>query len=137
MNDLYHNWVVTLVDAQALSDAEDLLAQPAARSALDDQDWMALSVEVVQRQAHLQGDTSGAMAAAGVVADGLKRLGRQPALLETYEVYVHNAFALLYNARKTADAKAVVDQGLVVYPDSRMLQQDLDLARKAIRGSKS
>jgi hypothetical protein len=136
-SDLYHNWVVTLVDSQALSDAETLLAQPAARSALDDPDWMALSIEVVQRQAHLQGDSGGAMAAAGVVAEGLKKLGRQPALLQAYEVYVHNAFAVLYNARRPQDAKAVLDQGLQIYPDSRMLLQDMDLARKALKGSRS
>ncbi len=136
-NDLYHNWVVTLVENQSLADAEALLAQPAAHAALDEQDWMALSVEVVQLEARQQGDSGGAMAAAGVVAEGMKRLGRQPALLQAYEVYVHNAFAMLYNARKSLDAKAVVDQGLAVYPDSRMLQEDLDLARKALRGSKS
>jgi hypothetical protein len=135
--DLYHNWVVTLVDAQALSDAAALLAQPAARAALDSEDWMALSVEIVQRQAHAQNDTAGAMAAAGVVADALRRLGRQPALLQAYEVYVHNAFATLYNAKRPVDAKAVVDQGLSVYPESRMLLQDLDLARKALHGSRS
>jgi len=135
--DLYHNWVVTLVDAQALSDADTLLAQPAARAALDDQDWTALSVEVVQLHARAQGDSGGAMAAAAVVADGMKRLGRQPSLLQAYEMYVHNAFALLYNARRTVDAKAVLDQGLVVYPDSRLLLQDMDAARKALRGNKS
>jgi hypothetical protein len=136
-SDLYHNWVVTLVDSQALSDAEALLAQPSTRAALDDQDWTALSIEVVQRQAHAEGDSGGAMAAAGVVAEGMKKLGRQPALLQAYEVYVHNAFASLYNARRAQDAKAVVDQGLQVYPDSRMLLQDLELARKALRGGRS
>ncbi len=77
------------------------------------------------------------MAAAGVVAEGMRKLGRQPALLQTYEVYVHNAFAFLYNARRPQDAKAVVDQGLAVYPDSRTLLQDLDLARKALKGNRS
>jgi hypothetical protein len=135
--DMYHNWVVNLLDARAFADADSLLSQPSTRAALDDADWTALSVAVVQRLAQAQGDSGGNIAAAGVVADALKRLGRQPALLQTYEAYVHNAFAMLFNAKKVADAKAVVDQGLAVYPDSRMLQQDLDIAKKAIRDRRS
>jgi hypothetical protein len=135
--EIYHNWVVTLLDSRAFSDADALLSQPSAKAALDDADWTSLSVAVVQRLAQAEGDTGGNLAAAGVVADALKRLGRQPALLQTYEAYVHNAFAVLFNARKAVDAKALVDQGLAVYPDSRMLQQDLDLARKAIKENRS
>jgi hypothetical protein len=135
--DMYHNWVVTLLDTRQLSDADALLAQPSTRAAMEETDWMALSVALVQRQAQEQGDSGGAIAAAEVVAGGLKRLGRQPALLQTYEAYIHNAFAMLYNARKTVDAKAVIDQGLQVYPDSRMLLEDLNLAKKALRGSRS
>jgi hypothetical protein len=134
--DMYHNWAVSLLDDQQYSDAEALLAQPAARTSLDDSDWTALSVALVQRQAQQEGDNDGAMAAAEVVAAGMKKLGRQPVLLQTYEAYVHNAFALLYNARRPVDAKAVIDQGLQVYPDSRMLLQDLDLAKKALRGGR-
>jgi hypothetical protein len=44
---------------------------------------------------------------------------------------------MLYNARKAVDAKAVIDQGLAVYPDSRMLLQDLDMAKKALREKRS
>jgi len=135
--DLYHNWVVSLLDSREYQDAETLLSQAAARAALDEADWTSLSVAVVQREAQAEGDNNGSIAAAEIVADGLKRLGRQPALLQTYEAYIHNAFAMLYNARRAVDAKAVIDQGLLVYPDSRMLLQDLDLARKALRGSRS
>ncbi len=135
--DMYHNWIVSLLDTRQISDADVLLAQPATRTALDEEDWTALSVAVVQRQAQAQGDNGGNIAAAAVVADALKRLGRQPVLLQTYEAYVHNAFIMLFNTRKAVDAKALIDQGLAVYPESRMLQQDLDLARKAIRDSRS
>jgi hypothetical protein len=135
--DLYHNWVISLMDSRQLSDAEALLTQPSTKDALEDSDWTALSVALVQRQAQQEGDNGGAVAAAEVVAEGMKKLGRQPALLQTYEAYIHNAFAMLYNARKARDAKAVIDQGLQVYPDSRMLLQDLDLAKKALRGSRS
>ncbi|HTO23008.1 MAG TPA: hypothetical protein VMQ10_11085 [Spirochaetia bacterium] len=135
--ELYHNWVVSLIDSRQYADAETLLGQPTTRAGMDDADWTSLSVALVQRQAQAEGDSSGSVAAAEVVAQGLKKLGRQPALLQTYEAYIHNAFAMLYNARRAVDAKAVVDQGLLVYPDSRMLLQDLDLARKALRGSRS
>jgi hypothetical protein len=135
--DMYHAWVVTLLNSRAFSEADALLSQPSTKAALDDTDWTALSVGVVQGQAQEEDGSSGNVAAARLVADALKRLGRQPALLQTYEAYVHNAFALLYNARKVVDAKAVIDQGLAVYPDSRMLLQDLDLARKAIKDTRS
>ena len=134
---MYHNWIVSLLDTRQFADADALLSQPSTRAALDDDDWTALSVAVIQRLAQAQGDNGGNIAAAGVVAEALKKLGRQPALLQTYEAYVHNAFATLFNARKAVDAKALIDQGLAVYPDSRMLQQDLDIAKKALKGNRS
>jgi hypothetical protein len=73
----------------------------------------------------------GFLAAAGVVMDGMTRLGRVQPLLQTYEAYIHNAFAQLYNARKLLNAKTVLDQGIAAYPESRLFQQDLDLLKKA------
>jgi hypothetical protein len=131
--DMYHNWAVSLVDANTLTDADALLAQPVTRTVLGDADWLDLSMAVVERKAAAESGTTGYASAAAIVADGLKKLGRQPPLLQNYEAYVHNAFAQLYNVRKLTDARAVVDQGLVVYPDSRLLQQDLDLLRKQPR----
>jgi hypothetical protein len=128
--DTYHNWAVTLLNARQLDDADALLGQPAARAALDEQDWTQLSVQSVQMRAQTEGDTGDYLAAAALVLEGMKRLGRQPALLQSYEVCVHNGFALLYNARRWRDARAAVDQGLLAYPDSRVLQQDLDSVRK-------
>ena len=110
--DMYHNWVVSLIRANDLSSADALLSQPAAKAAMDDADWTALSVEVVQQARPGGSRGNGYLAAAGVVTDGMRKLGRQPALLQTYEAYVHNAFALLYNAARSPNAKAVIDQGL-------------------------
>jgi hypothetical protein len=131
--DIYHNWIVSLVSANAYQDAEAILAQPAVRATLTDSDWTELSVDVFQLRAQSQADTGDYTAAAATVADGLKKLGRPDALLRSYEVYVHDAVALLYNSRKLTEARTAVDQGLSVYPDSRMLQQDLDLIRKSAR----
>ena len=131
--DAYHNWVVGLLDANALQDAEALLAQPAVKAALDGSDWTTLSVQIVQLRALAESSAEGYLPAAAIVADGLKRLGRQPGLLQNFEAYIHNAFVALYNARKWNDARLLIDQVLAVYPDSGILQQDLDLAKKALR----
>jgi len=131
--DLYHNWAVSLIDANALADAEALLGQPAARPALGDADWMDLSIAVVLRQAAAAARSTGSMSAASLVADALKRLGRQPSLLQSYEGYVHNAFVPLFNARRFSEARALIEQGLTVSPDSRVLQRDLDQLRKPNR----
>lgn len=88
---------------------------------------------VVERKAAADSEVNGYASAALIVADGLKKLGRQPPLLQDYETYEHNAFAQLYNSRRFTDARTVVDQGLSVYPDSKLLQQDLDLLRKQPR----
>jgi len=131
--EVYHNWVVSLFDAGAFTDADALLSQPAAKAALDEPDWTNLSVSLVQLRAEGEARNTGYMAAAQAVADGMKKLGTQPVLLQTYEAYVHNAFAQLYNARKLADARSVLDQGLSAYPESRILEQDRELLKKAPR----
>jgi hypothetical protein len=131
--DLYHNWAVDLIDSNSLGDADALLSQPAARTVLGDADWTDLSMGLVERQAAAAAGSGGSMAAASLLADALKRLGRQPSLLQNFEAYVHNAFVPLYNLRKTAEARAVLDQGLANYPDSALLAQDLELLKKLNR----
>ncbi len=42
-----------------------------------------------------------------------------------YEAYVHNAFARLFNAQRTDEARAVLNRGLEVFPSSAMLLRDL------------
>jgi len=128
--DLYHNWVVSLFGAGALADAEAILSEPTVKTVLDDADWTKLSVSLVQLKAEAEARNSGYLAAAQVAIDGIRKLGAQPLLLQTYEAYVHNAFAQMYNARKLADARNIVDQGLSTYPDSRLLEQDRQLLSK-------
>jgi hypothetical protein len=131
--DMYHNWVVSLIDANAILDADALLSQPGTKAALDEADWTNLSVVVVQQRAQSEVEIGGFLAAAGIVTEAMARLGRVQALLQTYEAYMHNAFAQLFNARKIANARTVIDQGIAAYPDSRLFQQDLELLRKAPR----
>jgi hypothetical protein len=129
--DIYHNWIVSLLNTNAYADADALLAQPGVHSTLQDSDWTALSVDVLQLRAQSEADTGDYTAAAATVADGLKKLGRPDVLLRSYEVYVHDSVALLFNARKLSEARSAAEQGLSIYPDSRMLQQDLDLIKKS------
>ena len=131
--DVYRGWVGNLIDSGRFADAESLLSQAAVKAALDDHDWMALSVALVQQRAEGDARSSGFLAAAQTVADGMKKLGSQPELLQNYEVYVHNAFVQLYNARKIAEARNVVDQGLEAYPDSRILEQDRQFLKQTPR----
>ncbi len=131
--DVYHNWVVSLFDARSFADAEALLSQPAVKATLEDADWTNLSASLVQLRAEDEARNNGYLAAAQVVADGMRKLGNQAVLLQTYEAYVHNAFAQMYNARKLADARSILDQGLSAYPDSRILEQDRELLRKTPR----
>ena len=129
--DVYHNWAVSLLDSSAFADADALLSQAAARAALDAADWTNLSIELVQRRAQTEVGVNGYLSAAGLIADSLKKLGRLPPLLQGYEAYVHNAFAQMYNARKLTDARAALDQGMSVYPESKLFLQDMDLIKKA------
>jgi hypothetical protein len=131
--DMYHNWVVSLLSSNALADADALLSQPATRAALDDADWTLLSTQLVQMRAQAAANTGDFIAAAGIAAEGMKKLGWLQPLLQSYEVYIHNAATMLFNARKIADARTLIDQGLAVYPDSLMLQQDLDTIKKALK----
>jgi hypothetical protein len=131
--DIYHNWTVSLIRANDLTNAEALLAQPPTKASVDDADWMKLSVEVVLRRAQAEAAANGNLAAAAVVTEGIKKLGRQTALLQTSQAYIHNAFALLYNGRKFAEAKALIEQSLVAAPESTLLQQDLDIVKKAMK----
>jgi hypothetical protein len=131
--DLYHNWVVSLLDSNALQDADALLIQPATKSSMDDADWTNLSIAVTQRRAQAEATTGGFVSAAAIVLDSIQRLGRLPLLLQTYEAFIHNGFAQLYNAHKYAEARVVIEQGITSYGESRIFQQDLDLLKNAAK----
>ncbi|HET6487101.1 MAG TPA: hypothetical protein VFH83_11815 [Spirochaetia bacterium] len=131
--EVYHNWVVTLIASNALTDAEAMLEQPAVQASLEDADWANLSIATVQALADQEARANGYAAAASFVVDAIHRIGARPLLLQTYEVYAHNTFALLFNQRKYSEAKTTVDQALQIYPDSHTLSQDLDLVKRALK----
>jgi hypothetical protein len=131
--DMYHNWTVSLLNARRLDEADALLSQAGAKASLEEGDWMRLSIQSVQMRAQAEGDDGDFLSAAALIADGMKRLGRQPSLLQAYEICIHNAATILFNSRKMADARAALALGLQVYPDSRMLQDDMETVRKALK----
>ena len=131
--EVYHNWIVTLIASGDLTDAEAMLEQPVAQASLDDDDWTNLSIATVQALADQEAHADGYPAAASLVVDAIHRIGAKPLLLQTYEVYAHDAFAQLFNQRKYTEAKVSIDQALLVYPDSHTLSQDLDLVKRALK----
>jgi tetratricopeptide (TPR) repeat protein len=123
--EITHNLALSLIEKGALDEAGSLLEAPAARATLGDRDWLDLSVYVVQTRAQTISRTSGDADAAETVAAGMRRLGPEPTLLRTYEAYVHNAFARLYNSHRFDEARVVLQQGLAVYPSSATLARDM------------
>ena len=131
--ELLHNQAVVLVEAGDLDAAEALLTSPPRADAFDPVDRLELLVWVVQLRADRSARRAEYTAAAAVIADGISRLGAEPPLLTAYEVYTHNAFVQLYNARRFTEAKTLLEAALTRYPASRFIRQDLDATLKALK----
>jgi hypothetical protein len=131
--ELLHNQAVALVEAGDFDAAETLLTSQPRAGAFDAADRLELLVWIVQLRADRSARKGEFTAAASAVADGLARFGAEPLLLTAYEVYTHNAFAQLFNARRFADAKALLEAALAQYPASRIIGQDLDATLKALK----
>jgi hypothetical protein len=128
-----HNWILSLVEKGSREEAGTLLETPSARDVLGGADWTDLSVFLVQSRAEAAARGGDYGTAAQTVAAGLQALGAQAELLRAYEAYVHNEFAKLYNARRFAEAKQVIERGLAVHPASRSLAGDLETLRKTMK----
>jgi hypothetical protein len=131
--DLTHNRIVGLLEAGELEQADAVLGQASSQSTLGQKDWTELSVFVVQKRAEAALKAEGYPAAIGIVAEGLARLGRNQILLKTYEAYVHNQFAVFFNARKYEEARSILSAGLNVYPGSGTFSQDMKTVDKAVQ----
>ncbi len=131
--ELFHNQVIGLAQSGLLDDAQTLLGNSQQDTPLDKKDWTDLSVFLVQKRAEGAARTDGFQAAAEIVAGELPRFGSQPELLKTYEAYVHNQFASLFNSRKYTEAKDFLVAALSVYPGSSALKQDLSIVQRAMR----
>jgi hypothetical protein len=129
--EITHNWIVALAETGELDAAEALLADPSRASLLDAADRGSLGAWTVELRAEGAARRGDYQAAADLVAAGLARLGSSAELLQAFEAYSHNLFARAWNARRFAEARACVDAALAIYPESRLLRQDRDLAAKA------
>jgi tetratricopeptide (TPR) repeat protein len=131
--ELLHNQAVALVEAGDLDAAEALLAEGPQARLFEAKDLFDLRVWIVQLRADRSARTAGHAAAAAVIADGIARFGADPQLLKAFEVYTHNAFAQLYNARHFDDARALLESALARYPASRIIRTDLDAVKQALK----
>jgi len=80
--------------------------------------------------------------AAEAAAEGLAKLGSSRQLERAVEGYknnfavsVHNEFAQLYNRKRYAEAKALVEEGLEKLPENPILLKDLETVSRTLEGS--
>ncbi len=131
--DLAYNRLVSLLEGGKIEEAEAVLGKDPSASGLERKDWIELSVFAVQKRAEAAQYAGNYSEAAAIVAEGLSRIGRDSILLKTFESYVHNRFAALFNIRKYEEARSVLMSGLTVYPESMAFAQDLKLVEKALQ----
>ena len=127
---LLEGQVVALVDAGSFSDAQALLQ--AYPQVLDQTRKAELSVYLIQKKAEAEARGGDYAAAAAVIRDGLALYPGNASLLRAFEVYVHNLFAGLYNARRFQEARDVLTAARGVYADSAALAQDMRAAEQAL-----
>jgi len=130
--EMLHNQVGSLVEAGDLDGAESVLAAPPRSGLFEPADRLELQVWVVQVRADRSARKKDYPAAAATVAEGIDRLGAVADLLGAFEVYTHNAFAQLYNARRFAEAKTLLEAALARYPASRVIKADLESTVQAM-----
>jgi tetratricopeptide (TPR) repeat protein len=74
------------------------------------------------------------------IAENRHRLEDEPydrlsrTVSEAEAVTYHNQFAALFNKRKYADAKTVLETALKSYPENRQLNRDMEMVNKALEG---
>ena len=131
--DLLYNRLVSLLEGGKIAEAESVLGKDPSGSGLAREDWIELSIFAVQKRAEAAQYAGSYPETVAIVAEGLSRIGRVSMLLKTYESYVHNWFAALFNTRKYEEARSVLLSGLTVYPESAAFAQDLKLVEKALQ----
>ena len=130
---LLHDLAVSRIKAGDLDAAEALLTTGPLADAFDPADRRELLVGIIQLRADRSAQKGELVAAAQLIADGISRMGSEPDLLEAYEMYTHNAAAVLFNARRFREAKTFLEAALARYPGSRMIRQDLEDVVKAMK----
>jgi tetratricopeptide (TPR) repeat protein len=130
---LLRDLAVSRMNAGELDAAEALLTTGPLADAFDPADRRELLVGIIELRADRSAQKGEFVAAARLIADGISRMGSEPDLLEAYEMYTHNAAAVLFNARRFREAKTFLEAALARYPGSRMIRQDLEDVVKAMK----
>ncbi len=125
--DLFHNRVIELIENDELDEAAILLeaeldaGQPWT---IDKKEWKKLMIYIYQIKARREKDFE---KAALLIKEALSKIGRDAGLLQSYEAYVHNRVVSLFNSGNYEKARLVLDNALIIAPDSARLRKDRSL----------
>jgi tetratricopeptide (TPR) repeat protein len=134
LEDLLHNWILSLVGQGQFDQAEDLLDARRGDGLLADGEWRSLTVYLYQMRAQ-EAARSNFAAAAGWIMEGLNKTGPDDALDRSFEVYIHNQVVSLLRGGQLEEALAVIDDAMGVAPRSALLQKDRALVTEQMSGT--
>ena len=119
--------------------AEELVKDLHGRGKLADERYTEFIVYLYGKQAEEAGRQQDWLAAAGLMDEAINLVGDHPQLTrawkgyrDNYAIQVHNEFANIFNSGKYSEAYDLVEAALELVPESRLLQQDLETAGKAL-----
>jgi tetratricopeptide (TPR) repeat protein len=131
LEDLMHNWILSLVWQRDFDKAENLLDGRRGDGLLPDDEWRSLTVYLYQMKAQ-EAARSNFGAAAGLIRDGLNKTGPDDTLNRSFEVYAHNQAVSLLRAGRLEEALAVIDDALHLAPQSALLLKDRGLVTEQL-----
>ncbi len=132
-SELFHNQALTLIENGNLEDADALMGGSPDGAPIDEKDWLDISAFIVMKRAEIGSRKGGFSEGSRIIASGMEKLGRMPILLRSFEAYVHNASAALFNSRNFAEARKTLTAGLAVHPESAVLRRDMQLLDEEAR----
>jgi hypothetical protein len=128
--DLTHNWVLSRIQKGDLSEAEELLDAQRSAGLVEETEWKELTVYLYQVRA--QNKASGDYGeAAGLILQGINKVGSDRGLAKSYEVYIHNSVVTLVRRELYQEALAVLDEALLQLPASAVLLEDRSMVLEA------
>jgi tetratricopeptide (TPR) repeat protein len=137
--DLVHNWIVELLNTENYELAQKIIEDKYLTGDIPPSEYQEFLVYICQVNTQAIEKAKGPLAAYTYVQQALEKIGANATLINTkkvylhnYEVQVHNAMAVAYNAGDYERARAIIEEALGFVPDSEKLQTDLKLVLKAL-----